>query len=251
MLRPVAALALVLPALVFGAEKAARAPEAVSPPAASSSSGYELRGFFGTGDKLQVSLREPGAAGSKWRVVGKKSGDVLVESADPKAGTAVVLVGGRRLTLKLAAPSNATTFVAPAVSKEPSPEEAKAAKEAARKKRRERFEAMHANATPEQMEAFGKVMQERMEVLRKEKPDLFTPEAWGDEGRVRQSHELMIPVMKEAAEAAAKLPGKDGKIAPVDPDFEPMMRAELADNLERMREARATPAPVEVPAVKQ
>ena len=62
----------------------------------------ELRGFFGEGANLQVSLTRPDTRESVWVKVGDKSAKWPVEAADADAGTAEVKFDGMRLHLKLA-----------------------------------------------------------------------------------------------------------------------------------------------------
>lgn len=64
----------------------------------------ELRGFFGSGDNLQVSLMRPDTRESAWVTVGDKNAKWVVETADIQAGTAEVVLDGLRLNLKLAQP---------------------------------------------------------------------------------------------------------------------------------------------------
>ena len=78
------------------------AGEAAPSKAVSSESGYELRGFFGSGENLEVSLRKSGDDASRWIKVGQKSGDLLVEKADPKTGIVTLVVKGTRHSLRLA-----------------------------------------------------------------------------------------------------------------------------------------------------
>ena len=78
----------------------------------------ELRGFFGEGANLQVSLTRPDTHESVWAKVGDKSAKWPVEAADADDGTAEVKFDGMRLHLKLArtgdtaaAPSEAPVMV--------------------------------------------------------------------------------------------------------------------------------------------
>jgi hypothetical protein len=204
------------------------APATPVAPAASAQSpatGYELRGFFGVGEKAEASIRVPGSVESKWYAVGKKSGSVLVEKVDTKAGTAVIFAGGRRMTLKLSG-ETAPAAVAE-VKAETKAEDSDADK--ARKARRERFRQMHENSTPEQQAEFGRVIREKMEALRKEHPEMMNRENFNDPEKRKQMGEVMRANMREAAEAASKLPGKDGKISPVPEDFNQLMIDEGKD----------------------
>jgi hypothetical protein len=205
------------------------APAAPVPVAAASSpaTGYELRGFFGVGERAEASIRTPGSVESKWYKVGKKSGQVLVEKVDTKAGTAVVLAGGRRLTLKLSGESASATAVVESPKAEEKPELSDADK--ARKARQERFRQMRENSTAEQQAEFGRVLREKMEAMRKDNPEMMNPDNFNDPEKRKQMGEVFRANMREAAEAAAKLPGKDGKVAPVPEDFNQLMIDEGKD----------------------
>lgn len=77
----------------------------------------ELRGFFGEGPNLQVSLTRPDTRESVWVKVGDKTAKWPVEAADADEGTAEVKFDGMRLHLKMArtgdvgAPSEAPAVV--------------------------------------------------------------------------------------------------------------------------------------------
>ena len=99
-----------------GADRRAEAPTAtprMKPAPATaygvSSGSYELRGFFGRAGRLEVSIRKSGTPESRWIRVGAPTGDWRVESADAKAGTAVLLADGKRFPLKLATSEDAPT----------------------------------------------------------------------------------------------------------------------------------------------
>ena len=79
----------------------ARADES-SAPREDLSGAYELRGFYGTGDKVVVSIRINRSGNSYWIRVGDRLGNLTVERADLEEGTAVIVVGGVRKTLRLA-----------------------------------------------------------------------------------------------------------------------------------------------------
>lgn len=199
------------------------------PAAAPVSSEYELHGFFGAGDDLEVSVRRIGETQSRWLRVGVKSGDTLVEKADAKTGTATIVVAGRRHTLRLAAAASAAP--------EAEPEKAAPAEDA-REARRARFRAMAQNATPEQMAAFRKVMTERMQEAQKANPELFNGRLPANEDARRQMGAIFGPVVREAAEAAAALPGKDGKITPLPADFDTLVTESMNDAGRRRQQLR-------------
>lgn len=77
-------------------------------PAAAAGGPYELRGFFGGGDSLEVSIKKIDTGESRWIRVGDPDGRWRVETADAEAGTAVLAADGLRFRLNLAAPSYAT-----------------------------------------------------------------------------------------------------------------------------------------------
>lgn len=62
----------------------------------------ELRGFYGAGPGLQVSLTRPDTKESAWIAVGDKNAKWVVETADAEAGTAEVNFDGLKLHLTLA-----------------------------------------------------------------------------------------------------------------------------------------------------
>lgn len=74
-----------------------------SPARVQSTTTYELRGFYGKGDRLEVSIRDSRDGSSRWLRVGKKSGEFLIEKADAKSGTATLVADGVKKELKLVA----------------------------------------------------------------------------------------------------------------------------------------------------
>lgn len=213
-----------LPVFAEDAPDARPGTTAVAPVAKPTpASGYELRGFFGSGEKLNVSVRVPGSTESKWLQVGKKSGGLLIEKADSRAGTAVLLADGRRIALKL------TGEAAPAVVAEAPKVAELSDADKARQARRERFRAMRENATPEQQAEFGRVLREKFEALRKNSPELMDPANRDNPEMRAKMGEAFRANMREAAEAAAKLPGKDGKVTPVPEDFNQLLIDEGKD----------------------
>lgn len=108
--RPTLALSVLLgTASVFAAEKTysreelfVRTPFPVKTGATGPSTGaYELRGFFGTSESMEVSIRRPDTGESRWIAVGS-DGKWKVTDADPDAGTATLVTNGVTVFLKLA-----------------------------------------------------------------------------------------------------------------------------------------------------
>lgn len=64
---------------------------------------YELRGFFGSGQNTEISLRQSGTDKAYWIRIGESQKDIYVEKVDPVAGTAVIVTHGTRYRLRLAA----------------------------------------------------------------------------------------------------------------------------------------------------
>ena len=131
-----------------------------------SASDYELRGFFGAGDELEVSVRNTATGKSEWLRVGEKTEGLLVEKADSAAGTATLRAGDRHYRLRLAAEAPPDPLNAEEAKKLSPDEEARA-------QRKARIEAMRKNMTPEQMEAFGKIMLTKNTGTRKALPGAF------------------------------------------------------------------------------
>jgi hypothetical protein len=69
---------------------------------------YELRGFFGPAENIDISLRNTRTGNSRWYHLGDRAGGILVEKADAKTGTATIVVNGERHTLRIAGESVAT-----------------------------------------------------------------------------------------------------------------------------------------------
>ena len=70
-------------------------------PAPVTAGNYELRGFFGRGDSLEVSIRLGRTDTSVWVRIGERFGNLLVVAADPDEGTALIEAGGIRSLLRL------------------------------------------------------------------------------------------------------------------------------------------------------
>ncbi len=193
-------------------------PDSEKPPA--SGGAYELRGFFGSGENLEVSVRCAGSARSEWLRVGQKNGDLLVEKADPKAGTATLVVDGRHLALRLAGEAPPEILkVTPQIVVE----EKKSSKEEAKAARRAYFESMRANMTADQMAIFSKAMETKMPELVKAHPGLNNDRPPADAEERQKLVARLVPVMHEAAVASSALPGKDGKITPLPANFASML----------------------------
>ena len=81
---------------------------------ASRASDLELRGFFGTAESPEVSLREGPSGRSRWISRGEFDGEIYVESVNMEKGCAVVYAGLSRLELRLAPASAAEDGSRPA-----------------------------------------------------------------------------------------------------------------------------------------
>lgn len=200
---------------------------------ADSDGAYELRGFFGAGENLEVSVRRAGAPQSVWLRVGKKSGDLLVEKADAKTGTATLLAGGRRVVLRLAGESAPAMPVVITATATTTPATASNFKSEAY--REKRFEELRAKMSDAQEAEFGRVMMERHAKLRAENPNLD----FHDPKNAGKLLEMRVAMMREASEAAHKLPDKEGNITPVAADFEPLVREHFAAEMEERQARRA------------
>lgn len=66
-----------------------------------SAAGYELHGFFGDGENLEVSIFKTDTRVSKW-VAADGNDSWKIEEADPENGTVTLLADGLRLRLRLA-----------------------------------------------------------------------------------------------------------------------------------------------------
>jgi len=73
----------------------------VGPGAAGAGAGYELRGFFGNGDNLEVSIRKSGTSEARWVPVGGGDGPWRVGAASADDGTATLEADGMRFELTL------------------------------------------------------------------------------------------------------------------------------------------------------
>lgn len=196
-------------------------------PASLADGAYELGGFFGAGDKQEVSLKKRGEASAKWVRVGQKTGDLLVESADPAHGFAIVNIAGARYRLNLrgekATPLPATgttrtvTFGSSAKLARPmkpanlSPE---------MKAKREKFEAIMSKLTPEQHQHIGQTLAKKMgEALRKNIP--------GSKNGLSQQEmqELSRNAFRDGIREALQMPGKDGVPGTVPSDFNDLFDA--------------------------
>ena len=210
--------------------------------AAEAAETYELRGFFGTPDNLEVSVRKPGSEKSQWLRVGEKADGMLVEKADSQAGTATLRVGNATYKLRLMGQSAPTATPAAPVA-EPKPEAPKPAKMDA--KRREELakkaEAFFDSLTPEQGKAMEAAVREKFEALEKAHPEWKnggpkTPES------IETALKEVTPVLREGFEAAAKVPGKDGKALVVPDDLDDMIRAAAETEAEKAAKREAEKA---------
>jgi hypothetical protein len=164
----------------------------------------ELRGFFGEGEKLEVSLTKPDTKESAWVKVGDTSAKWLVDSADPSAGTAEVRYDGMRLHLSLARTEEvATTASAPAPEvkvEEPS-----------------RGRGSRGNLSPDARNAMRTAMRENMETARKEHPEYFDGSKLTDEQQKARGEYFRVgfekvraAVAKVSPEEAAKMENSGG-----------------------------------------
>lgn len=62
---------------------------------------YELRGFFGRDDRLEVSIRFGRTDTSRWLRVGERFGSFVILSADVDEGAVLIEADGIRRTLHL------------------------------------------------------------------------------------------------------------------------------------------------------
>ena len=153
----------------------------------------ELRGFFGAGPTLEVSLSRPDGKEAAWCAVGDKSSKWLVESADPDAGTADVRFDGMLLHLKLARPEPPSLTVTPAADTPPE---------------RPRDRRPGARLSPAGREAMRNVMREQMETARKEHPEYFDGSTLSPEQQEARSRYFQAGMAK-AREAVAKVSPED------------------------------------------
>ncbi len=159
----------------------------------SSGGPLDLRGFFGSGDSLEVSLSRPDGKESAWCKVGDKSAKWVVDAADPDAGTATVHFDGMLLQLKLARPEPPSFTVTPAADTE---KPAKADRPASRRLSEAGRTAMRA------------AMREGFERARKEHPEYFdgtklTPE------QSKERDDYIRAGMARVRESVAKVSPED------------------------------------------
>lgn len=198
---------------------------------------YELRGFFGSGDSLEVSLATKGSKDSKWYAVGKKTAGILVEKADAKTGYAVLNRSGKRSSVRLASAAAPQETASDDASDEPVKTPSEKPDYASREYRHKRMKEMMEKASPAQMAEFQRVAQQKFLDLRKEHPDYFTKmDTPADRRRVGDA---AMGIMMEAAAASAKLPDKEGQVHALPDDYSQLMRAEHEDNMKRWEEASA------------
>lgn len=210
-----------------------RAPFAKPDKAGKVSAGgpLELRGFFGAGESLEVSLSKSGTAESVWARVGDKNAKWPVESADPVAGTADVRYDGLLLHLKLARPETPDLTVKPAA---PAPERD------ARSARRGGW----SNLSPATREILGNAMRESMESLQKTNPEYFDG--------TKLTPEQRKAFADTRAANYAKVREQVAKVAPDDlPRLDEMherMNARFSEHHEGGRSAGPAPEKSDAPA---
>lgn len=192
-----------------------------------SSGPLELRGFFGAGASLEVSLMRAGTAESVWVRVADKDAKWFVEAADPVAGTADVRYDGMVLRLKLALPeSGDMTMKAPE------------AKEAAQDQRRPRRGGW-ADLSPASREILVKAMRDSMESLRKSNPEYFDGSALSDEQR------KSFAAVREAN--FAKVREEVAKVAPNDLAKLDALHARMNERFNEPRAPRESAEPGSAP----
>ena len=169
--------------------------------ALSTSSEYELRGFFGADQNLEVSVARKGEKRSAWIKVGQRSGDMLIESADSQAGIAILVVGGVRTKLLLASPSKDPSTQGGATSPKLSDAEIRTLYQEVVK--------YQSNLTVEQNELIRGRIRSRIEKMRAELHEL------GEEPDFNDIKKEFKAGYLDALEEAAKMPGKDGRVSPV------------------------------------
>jgi len=75
---------------------------------------FEIRGFCGSGDNLEVSITNPATRECHWVKVRDPEAKWFVESADPVARTAVIKINDVSLDIEMAKPSEMPTPIRPA-----------------------------------------------------------------------------------------------------------------------------------------
>jgi hypothetical protein len=234
-LRAAIAVAPILTVSVANAEessaksiKSSATVTTISTPATLSGSDYELGGFFGAGDKVEVSLKKRGEASAKWVRVGKKVGDLLVESADPQKGFAIVNISGARYRLNLrgetatrlpakmtATPTqtvtSSATLVMPPKRLNESPE---------MKKKREQFESLMQGLTADQHKHIGETMSKKVNEALKNDPGLAKGVL-----DATAMQKLSRNAFRDSVREALQMPGKDGNAGSVPQDFNELFDA--------------------------
>jgi hypothetical protein len=208
----------------------------ISAPAPLADGNYELGGFFGAGDKLEVSLKKKGESAAKWVRVGEKTGNLLVESADPKKGFAIVNISGSRYRLNLRGEtatrlpekssgavtissgsltmtSGATLAIRPDRRNE-SPE---------MKKKREQFESIMQGLTADQHKRIGETMHKKLNEALKNDPALAKGVL-----DITAMQKLGRDAFRDSVREAMQIPGKDGNAGSVPQDFNELFDAGTA-----------------------
>lgn len=219
-----------LPLAGYAAETARPATVVKPTPSVSSESGYELRGFFGAGADVSVSLLKIGSETSAWVAVGETAGGVTVESADPKTGQAVLRIGPRRVTLRLTGEA-APVAAAPAAESAPAAKSARPFPDAARRKvLLERMQKMGERMSPEQIMAGSTAVKDKVNALAKSHPAILNGQP-KNQAEAEEEAKLMMPILREYMEAAIKLSDKNGEMMTMPEDFEEMLLADAARSL--------------------
>lgn len=158
----------------------------------------ELRGFFGSGDKLEVSLSRADGKESAWVRVGDKTAKWVVDAADPDAGTAEVHFDGVLLHLRLMRPEEPSLTVVAAEEKKDSSES-----------RRDRRPGGFQNMSQAGREAMHAAMRENFERARREHPEYFDRNVQLTEEQQKARSEYMRAGMAKVREAVAKVSAED------------------------------------------
>lgn len=164
----------------------------------------ELRGFFGSGKDLEVSITRTDTKEASWVKIGDTASKWVVESADPEAGTAEVRFEGQRLHLSLArAETGSVSAPAPEVKVE----------EPENRARRPQSGRMSSEAR----DAMRTAMRANMEAARKEHPEYFDGSKLTDEQQKARTEyfragfeKMREAVAKVSPEEAAKMENSGG-----------------------------------------
>lgn len=175
----------------------------------------ELRGFFGAGDDVEVSLRFPGTEHSQWYRVGVRSGGLTVESADTTNGIVTILLNGSRRTLRLAGEVVTTTPVAASPAK---PGDLSAEEFRAKAARAEEIRKLRAGMTPDQRRRADFAMEDMRKAVATN-GDPLREKAKTDPAAARELFTQTSTMEAAAMRAGFDIPGADGKQVVLPADF--------------------------------